>query len=247
MLMFHVKHMFYVHDLPIRRVAILRALKLGDLLCTVPAFWALRASLPRAEIHLVAHPWAAEIVDRFDAYLDGLFELPGFPGFSGGAVRRAGVPALPRRGACLVAGSGPSNVRQRPAFQRAGLAARWAPDRPASSRWAGAALTGRSSPTRAISPRSARHLHLLAHLGIEARGEHKEFPLRPTDERALADVLDGYPPRSRRLRRRPRRGERPGAAVATGAVRCGRRRPRRVRAACRAIWRPMPSGSRRRP
>src|SRR5215212_9516824 len=93
MLMFHVKHLFYADDAPVRRVVILRALKLGDLLCTVPAFRALRAALPDAEIRLIAHPWAAEIVDRFDAYLDGLFVLPGFPGFPEAPFD---APAFPR-------------------------------------------------------------------------------------------------------------------------------------------------------
>ena len=64
---------------PIRRIAIYRALFLGDLLCTVPAFRALRQGFPDAEITLIGLPWARAFVDRMP-YLDHFCEFPGYSG-----------------------------------------------------------------------------------------------------------------------------------------------------------------------
>lgn len=170
------------------RVVVLRALQLGDLLCSVPAFRALRAALPKAHITLVCLPWGRGLVDRFGDYFDDFLEFPGFPGLPERPFAAEEFPSFLKRAhrACFdlaiqLHGSG-SFVNPLLLLLGAKLNAgyylpgEWCPD-----------------PQRFLAypedqPEVRRHLALMEFLGAPACGDHLEFPLRETDRDELASL-----------------------------------------------------------
>jgi ADP-heptose:LPS heptosyltransferase len=179
------------HPLPrfdptgLQRIAVFRALQLGDMLCVVPALRALRAAAPQAHITLIGLPWAEGFVRRYAKYVDDLLMFPGFPGFP---ERKADVNAMPkfieeaqRRGfdlAIQMHGSGKlSNsvhmllgAKENAGFYESG---HFCPD-----------------PVKFIAWDESEHevlryLRLMRSLGIALQGEALEFPLFEADYLAL--------------------------------------------------------------
>jgi ADP-heptose:LPS heptosyltransferase len=176
-------------DIQPRRIAIFRALYLGDLLLAVPALRAIRHGYPDAEITLIGLPWAASFAGRFGAYVDRFVAFAGYPGL-------AEVPVVPARVAAFLAeqraygydlaiqmhGSG--------RFSNCFVAALGA--RAAAGYYEGAPPAGLAlaAPYPDDRPELLRNLGLAALLGLPADDTHMEFPLRPHDL-AEAEALLG--------------------------------------------------------
>ena len=165
------------------KIAVLRALQLGDLLCVVPALRALKAEYPAARITLIGLPWARAFAARFRRYLYDFIEFPGFPGLAERACDSAQLPRffdeVKRRKydlAIQMHGSGEVTnplavllgARHTAGFYRLG---RFCPDMERYVDW-------RDSEHEVL-----RYLRLLARLGIPAQGSALEFPLYEEDWR----------------------------------------------------------------
>lgn len=175
-----------------RRIAIFRALKLGDMLCAIPALRAIRVGFRDAEIVLIGLPWAREFVERYRIFLDGFHEFPGFPGLpeqesQPDRVRKffAAMRAERFELAIQLHGSGAvSNqiITQLGAPMNAGFYESES-DCPDSE-------TFMPYPERGLEVR--RLLALVKHLGIPSRGEALEFPIRAEDDSGAREILSSH-------------------------------------------------------
>lgn len=174
----------------LHRVAVFRALMLGDLLCATPALRALRAGLPGAQISLVALPWARELAARLPS-VDGYVEFPGWPGLPevappDAAGQRRFLAQMHARhddlalqlhgsGAIvnpLVAAFGARHVG---GFTSPGLAVP-----PADAHLFAAWPTGGTEVERLLA--------LTDHLGLPRQGLQLDFPLRDEDREAAVPL-----------------------------------------------------------
>jgi ADP-heptose:LPS heptosyltransferase len=175
-----------------KQIVIFRALQLGDMLNTVPAFRALRNTFPDARITLVGLPWSKAFVERFHHYLDDFIIFPGFPG-------------LPEQH---------PNIRQFPSFLRwmqameIDLAVQMQGSGQISNsivslwdarRTAGFYQPGNDCPDQDYFleyPKQEteiwRHLRLMEFLGIPLQGDELEFPLFEKDWEEFHLIRNSY-------------------------------------------------------
>ena len=177
------------------RIALLRGTPgLGDLLCAVPSWRALRAALPDAHVTLVAQPLAADTMARLPGYVDAHLPFPGFPGVpDAGQDVRATVRFLADAQALdfdvVVQQHGDGRVTNVLACLLGGR-------RTAGFHGAHALVPDPAAflPYPADLHEVRRHLRLMEHLGAAPRGEHLELLVLPGDRAAAAPLTDGTGP-----------------------------------------------------
>lgn len=164
-----------------QKIAVFRALNLGDMLCTIPALRALRARFPAAHIVLIGLESARPVLQHFPQYIDELLIFPGDPAFPEQPVRHDALPLfyqqMRERHFDLVLqlhGSGPQSNR----IVQEMAPAQWAGFVPE----VGQAEFGRLFPWPDHLHEVHRYLALLEHLGLETDDDTLEFPLAADDE-----------------------------------------------------------------
>lgn len=175
----------------VRRVAVFRALQLGDLLVAVPALRALRTAAPRAEITLIGLPWAHEFAARFAHLVDSFIPFPGHPALP---EREPDVDAWPgflaevagHRFDLAIQLHGSGEITN-PIVALFG-----------ARQVAGFVASGAWRPGIAVSypehlPESERLLALVEALGAKAGDRNLEFPLTEADHEALRHAVPNLP------------------------------------------------------
>jgi ADP-heptose:LPS heptosyltransferase len=181
-------------DLPTApRIAVFRALQLGDMLCAVPALRALRIGEPAARITLIGLPWAQDFVRRFSRYIDDFMPFPGAPGFPEQDIDPARLAAFYRAArqrrfdlSIQLHGSGEMSNAVAAALgarQVAGFVAAGACDVPSGKnflRW----------PQHLSEVE--RYVSLMSHLGYCSASSELEFPLDAADAAELRSLYDKH-------------------------------------------------------
>lgn len=172
----------------IERIAVFRALNLGDMLCFVPALRSLRRAFPYARISLVGLHNAGPLVARFHRYVDELVVFPGLSHFPEQQAQEGELPEFYRRMrlrrfdlALQMHGDGSHSngvVERLGARNEAGFVPRGSDQR--SGRWM-------LWPDRLHEIH--RYLALLEYLGIDAGDDGLEFPLDADDQRTAEALL----------------------------------------------------------
>ena len=170
-------------------VAVFRALKLGDMLCAVPAFRALRRGLGDAPITLIGLPWASTFVERYPELIDGFLPFPGWDGLpeqepDPAAVARFLDDARGRHFELALQMHGAGAVSN-------GIVASLGAARTGGFHVDGAeALDAeRTIPYPDDLHEVHRHLALVERLGFRSEGDQLAFPVRADDRAALRSVL----------------------------------------------------------
>jgi ADP-heptose:LPS heptosyltransferase len=170
-----------------RRIGVFRALVLGDLLCAVPAWRALKAAFPHSELTLIGLPWAREFVRRCP-YIDDFIEFPGFPGLPERVPDLARLPtflqAMQQRRFDLLLQMHGSGRIVNPLLAACGALhcggfrepGGYCPEPTLFAPW----------PTQGHE--TERMLQLIDHLGVPRQGSGLEFTVTDGDARELAQA-----------------------------------------------------------
>jgi ADP-heptose:LPS heptosyltransferase len=172
------------------RIAVFRALVLGDLLCAVPALRALRKAWPRSELTLIGLPWAAALAERLPQ-VDRFVEFPGYPGLPERTPDLAALPAFLQemqhsKFDLLLQLHGSGGIVN-PLVAACG-ARHTAGFVTADGYSAEPAL---HAPWPTTGHEIERLLALTDHLGVPRDGMALEFPLREEDRHAVAQLWPG--------------------------------------------------------
>ncbi len=168
----------------------MRASRIGDFLCAMPAVRALRAALPGAEFAWIGLPFIRPLVER-SPYLDRFVEFPGYPGMADQFFEAHRAVAffaeMQAEGFDLAVQMHGSGVYSNPFALMLGARATAGFVRPGEPPGLLDAAVAFPEEGHEVE----RLLALARALGAPDRGAQMEFPLRPADHAAAEALLKG--------------------------------------------------------
>lgn len=170
----------------VKKIGILRALQLGDLMCSIPAIRALRNEFKNAEIFLIGLSNAKTFVHRFPQYFNGLIKFPGYPGlpeqpFDINEIVLF-ITEMQKQGFDLILQMQGNGNIVNPLCELMGATYTAGYYRPSDYQPKGGLFILYPD---GLNHEIERHLMLMEHLGIESKGIDLEFPLFESDYREL--------------------------------------------------------------
>jgi ADP-heptose:LPS heptosyltransferase len=178
-----------------KKIAVFRAIKLGDLLCAIPAFRALRRAFPNAQIALISLPWAEEFVKCYPQYFDEFISFPGWPGLPEQPLRPDQTVTFLQQMqgrqwdvVLQLQGDGTLVNAMLSLFNARVLAGYYLPDHRAE-RWV--ANRGHFQPYPIDTHEVFRHVRLMAFLGIAPQGYQLDFNLTQAERYEARSLLHG--------------------------------------------------------
>lgn len=169
----------------IKKIAIFRALQLGDMLCSIPGIRTLRHAFPQAQITLIGLPWAKSFTERFSDYFDSFIQFPGYPGlpeqkFDPAAFTELLLKVQQEKFDLAIQMQGNGSVVN-PMVELFG-----------AKYTAGYSTDGHYAPDNGLfmpypdyGHEIDRHILLMEFLGIQSQGTDLEFPLTDDDQKAF--------------------------------------------------------------
>ncbi|GAB4044261.1 glycosyltransferase family 9 protein [Spirosoma jeollabukense] len=176
-----------------KKIAVFRAIKVGDLLCAVPAFRALRQAFPNAHIALISLAWAEEFVRCYPHYFDEFVSFPGWPGLPEQPLRPDRTVAFlqqmqSRQWDVVLQLQGDGTlVNAMCSLFNARVMAGYYPPEQRAERWV--ANTGLFQPYPIDTHEVFRHVRLMAFLGIAPQGYELDFRLTEADRQEARTLL----------------------------------------------------------
>ena len=166
----------------IKKIAVFRALQLGDMLCSIPAIRSLRHAYPNAEITLLGLPWAKDFIKRFHNYFDRFIHFPGAEGLPEQEYNEADlsrfIDKMKKENFDLLI-----QMQGNGTFVNSLLLSFGARHVAGYYNEASYVDNPLFMPYPSTCSEIYRHLKLMEHLGIPSQGTYLEFPLTENDVR----------------------------------------------------------------